>query len=309
MIESHFAIRLVAQISAGLSPSLEGGVHPARGLSPARLGAPPINEYVVWYARGREDAVKLFSALYRRDPADTDGFPYAELTTGEILPVAAASERRLNLEAFRLFSSNALFSEKPGPNEAVELRGQLFPSGGNSWKIATARVPGLDLIDLFCSPISVRYKSTRTTSLQPENYRALDTDDHPPCDLVLEPYLGLRHYSLCCRAVGPTVDRCRYQPCGHRHCEPAATHRRDVRLEHESQGVAAGLHYKSVPHITLNSIAQNTNLSPIVAKHETILEAKLTTATRVGSLHVASFPTVRRQAEQRVIFLDTLFQW
>lgn len=142
MIESHFAIRLVAQISAGLSPSLEGGVHPARGLSPARLGAPPINEYVVWYARGREDAVKLFSALYRRDPADADGFPYAELTTGEILPVAAASERRLNLEAFRLFSSNAIFSQKPGPNEALSSEDSFFHQAETHGKLQRHACPG-----------------------------------------------------------------------------------------------------------------------------------------------------------------------
>ena len=38
---------------------------------------------------------------------------------------------------------------------------------------------------------------------------------------------------------------------------------------------AAGFVYKTVPHITLKSIAQNQNLDPIFAKHEPILAAKL----------------------------------
>lgn len=50
------------------------------------------------------------------------------------------------------------------------------------------------------------------------------------------------------------------------------------KLKDESNGVAGGLRCKMVPHITLKSIAQNSNLDPIFAKHETIFEAKLATA-------------------------------
>jgi len=41
---------------------------------------------------------------------------------------------------------------------------------------------------------------------------------------------------------------------------------------------ARGFVYKTVPHITLKSIAQNTNLDPIFAKHEPILDAALAEA-------------------------------
>ena len=121
---------------------------------------PPINEYVVWYARRRDDALSRFNCLYRyRDPAEADGFPYAELKTGEILPISVVTELGMNPGDFRLFSSNARFSQKPGPNEPIEFRGQPFPSGGNSWKIATARVPMLDQVNrLLFSDNRVRYK-------------------------------------------------------------------------------------------------------------------------------------------------------
>ena len=46
-------------------------------------------------------------------------------------------------------------------------------------------------------------------------------------------------------------------------------------LQDESKGIAGGFINKSVPHITLKSIAQNTALDPIFAKHEPVLEEKL----------------------------------
>ena len=47
------------------------------------------------------------------------------------------------------------------------------------------------------------------------------------------------------------------------------------RLRDDSAGVAGSFRYKTVPHITLKSIAQNANLDPIFARHEPILEQKL----------------------------------
>ena len=51
-------------------------------------------------------------------------------------------------------------------------------------------------------------------------------------------------------------------------------------LQDESKGVAAGFINKTVPHITLKSIAQNTALDPIFAKHEPVLEEKLEALNR-----------------------------
>ena len=47
------------------------------------------------------------------------------------------------------------------------------------------------------------------------------------------------------------------------------------KLEDESNGIASGFINKTVPHVTLKSIAQNTALDPIFAKHEPILKDKL----------------------------------
>src|SRR4029078_2805744 len=47
------------------------------------------------------------------------------------------------------------------------------------------------------------------------------------------------------------------------------------RLLDDSQGAGGSFRYKTVPHITLKSIAQNGNLDPIFAKHESLLDTAL----------------------------------
>jgi len=47
------------------------------------------------------------------------------------------------------------------------------------------------------------------------------------------------------------------------------------RLNDETKGLAGGFACKTVPHVTLRSIAQNPSLDPIFAKHAPILEARL----------------------------------
>src|SRR4029077_16554212 len=50
------------------------------------------------------------------------------------------------------------------------------------------------------------------------------------------------------------------------------------KLKDESKGVSGGFRSKSVSHITLKSIAQNSNLDPIFAKHTPVLDDKLAAA-------------------------------
>ena len=47
------------------------------------------------------------------------------------------------------------------------------------------------------------------------------------------------------------------------------------KLRNPQEGVDGGFNYKTVPHITLKSIAQNQNLDPIFEKHEPILDERL----------------------------------
>lgn len=49
----------------------------------------------------------------------------------------------------------------------------------------------------------------------------------------------------------------------------------DYRFRDEAKGISRGFISKSVPHVTLRSIAQNTALDPICAKYDHILDARL----------------------------------
>jgi adenine-specific DNA-methyltransferase len=266
---------------------------------------PPINEYVVWYARRRDDALSRFNALYRyRDPAEADGFPYAELKTGEVLPISVVTERGMNPGDFHLFSSNALFSQKPGPNEPIELRGQPFPSGGNSWKIATARVPMLDQVNrLLFSDNRVRYKryaadfpavalSNVWTDLAGSTDKRYVVQTNPriiercmlmttrPGDLVLDPTCGSGTTAYVAEQWGRrwiTADTSRVAIAIAR--QRLLTARFEYyRLKEEEKGIGGGLRCKTVPHITLKSISHNDNLDPIFARHDAILSEKLAAA-------------------------------
>lgn len=61
------------------------------------------------------------------------------------------------------------------------------------------------------------------------------------------------------------------------------------------QNPAHGFYYKTVPHITLKSIAQNKGLDPIFAKHEPILAARLTELNTALSAIVAPQAAALRQ--------------
>ena len=70
-------------------------------------------------------------------------------------------------------------------------------------------------------------------------------------------------------------------------------------LQDESKGVAGGFINKTVPHITLRSIAQNTALDPIFAKHEPILQEKLGDAKpRLGGRNARDSDGAARQTRR-----------
>src|SRR5438034_981316 len=108
-----------------------------------------------------------------------------------------------------------------------------------------------------------------------------------PGDLVLDPTCGSGTTAYVAELWGRrwiTIDTSRVAVAIAR--QRLLTSRYDFfRLKNEAAGVAGGLRYKAVSHIKLGNIAQNTNLDPIVAKHEPILDAKLAAAnTSLGKV-------------------------
>ena len=70
------------------------------------------------------------------------------------------------------------------------------------------------------------------------------------------------------------------------------------RLRDESTGVAGNFRYKTVPHITLKSIAQNQNLDPIFAKHQQDLDEAL---ARCNAAVKRVTPPVREKLQAKLL--------
>jgi adenine-specific DNA-methyltransferase len=264
---------------------------------------PPINEYVVWYARDRDTALPKFKPIYRyRDPDDADGFPYCELQNGELLPVSEAQERGLKPQSdYRLFSSNALYSQKPGPNDAIPLRGKPYPSGGNSWKYAVSRVPMLDDVDrILFSDSRARFKryaddfaavaiSNVWSDLAgtPDKRYVVQTNPKviercmlmttSPGDLVLDPTCGSGTTAYVAEQWGRrwiTTDTSRVSIAIAR--QRLMTAKFDFyKLRDEEAGLPGNFCFRTIPHVQPKSIVQNTNLDPIIAKHQPNLDEEL----------------------------------
>src|SRR5437879_9862790 len=98
-----------------------------------------------------------------------------------------------------------------------------------------------------------------------------------PGDLVLDPTCGSGTTADICEQWGRrwiTIDTSRVAIAIAR--QRLLTAKYDYyQLRDERVGIAGGFKYRTVPHITLKSIAQNTNLDPILTKHEPILEDRL----------------------------------
>ena len=98
-----------------------------------------------------------------------------------------------------------------------------------------------------------------------------------PGDLVLDPTCGSGTTAYVAESYGRrwiAVDTSRVAAALTRQRLLTGTYNY-YKLKDESKGVAGGFVNKTVPHIMLKSIAQNTSLDPIFAKHEPILKERL----------------------------------
>ena len=252
---------------------------------------PPIHEYVVWYAKDREGAKRKFRRLYvDRDLSGVGGagFDYLETKSSDIRNLTKSEKDGIHPlpDGSRAFRFNPLFSAKPGPNEPVEIGGVLYPSGGSSWKISPSHLPRLysagrvvpqktRLVfkryadDFPCVPISniwgglggasdkVYVVQTNTTVIA--RCMLMTTD---PGDLVFDPTCGSgttayvaeqwgRRWITCDTSrVSLTLAKQRLLTASFDYYE----------LAHPDEGVGSGFTYKTVPHITLRSIANNPDI-------------------------------------------------
>jgi adenine-specific DNA-methyltransferase len=249
---------------------------------------PPINEYIVWFAKNAELALSKFHRLYQeRDLSGLggSGFDYIELSNGDtrrITPDELRDATRLQPGA-RPFSLNPLFSQKSGPNDPVEIAGRKFPSGGNSWKINPALIPRLfEKGRIVITGTRLRYKRyaddfkwvplsnvwlglagaadkifvVQTNSEVIKRCVLMTTD----CgDLVLDPTCGSGTTAFVAEQWGRrwiTCDTSRVAITLAKQRLMTATFGY-YELAHPEEGIGSGLRYETAPHAMLETVAKN----------------------------------------------------
>ena len=257
------------------------------------LGAtfvPGIVNYIIWYGKNRE-STKFHRLFSERDPRQETRYSFVQLETGTYRRITT-SERSHTAsldKKFRLFVAENLNSA--GRTESCVFpfvyQGKVFePTRGKSWKTNMQGMGRLALADRLLNPAgNLNYKLflddypvreftdvwmdtqgaadksyvVQTATKVIERCLLMTTD---PGDLVFDPTCGSgttayvaeqwgRRWITCDTSrVALTLAKQRLMTASFDYYE----------LAHPAEGVGSGFKYKTVPHITLGSIANNPDI-------------------------------------------------
>jgi adenine-specific DNA-methyltransferase len=275
-------------------------------------------DYIVWYAK--EIATVKYRSLFRvRDEGEDEAYALVELPTGERRRATAAelSNTRSLPPGSRTFQQISLQSERSGrpsgPGSAmyfdVAVDGRTFqPSGSRGWTTTQEGIRRLlaarRITPAGNTPRYVRYFSdfpgvqhsnlwsdTQSGSAMDKvyvvqtNQRVIErcllmTTD--PGDLVLDPTCGSgttafvaekwgRRWITCDTSrVSVTLAKQRLMTASYDYYE----------LKYPQEGLKSGFIYKTVPHVTLKSIANDPEIDEIYERMHPAIEAALADLNR-----------------------------
>ncbi len=266
----------------------------------------PINNHVIWFAKDKTK-IRSRKLFVEREwsPVNTGGFNNYYNDVGNVVDAKTSPPKGKNM----LFRGDPMLSS--GHRETtscdIELDGRIFSSGyAYNWKVNVDGVKRLHKSGrTLTSGRSISYRryfgdfpvkyisniwndlggasgliyTVQTNELIIQRCLLMTTD---PGDLVLDPTCGSGTTAYVAEGWGRrwiTIDTSRVAVALARQ-RLLTVNFNYYKIKDESKGVAGGFINKIVPHIQLNSIAQNTALDPIFAKHEPILEGKLKTLNR-----------------------------
>ena len=275
---------------------------------------PSSGDYILWYCKDRSK-VKYQQLYWKKTTAALASYSIIEAPDGRWRRMTNEEihNNRHIPEGWRVLSAQNFRSQSANVSDGgnLELEGRVFHCGvSHHWKTNSEGRHRLKLAnrllllgsspnykryfdDFPIYPITDRWDDTaiagfsgeekvyivQTASRVVERCLLMSTD---PGDLVLDPTCGSGTTAYVAENWGRrwiTIDTSRVAVALARQRLLTASFNY-YELQDESKGVAAGFINKSVPHITLKSIAQNTALDPIFAKYEPILEEKLEALNR-----------------------------
>lgn len=283
-------------------------------------GLDNVYDYVLWYARDRvRRKFNPLYAPKPLEESGEFRFIERYPGPGGHEHLSEEEEVRLHQEGFdsdvNAFRRSDLVSSGYTPSciYEIDLEGvKTRPRGGKSWRtnqegmarllranrvlrIGTSLYFKLFYKDFPCVRLSNGWGDTmggfsatkmyvvQTSPLVIQRCMLMTTD---PGDLVLDPTCGSGTTAYVAEQWGRrwiTIDTSRVAVAIARQRLLTARfehYRTKGGAEGGSENPGTGFVYRTVPHITLKSIAQNANLDPIFAKHEPVLEQRLGVANR-----------------------------
>jgi adenine-specific DNA-methyltransferase len=290
-----------------------------------------ISDYIIWYGRNKD---KLKNRPYYRvrtlEDVDYTKYRKAEDSEGNVVSLAVLEKEEDGAfsSEYKPFRDDITFTQEGDRAEGqapFEVDGRVFyPGGGRHWrtkpenreklKLAGRVIAGKDrpffkaywddmpfttLSNLWGDLAGAQGKMyVVQTNVKAVTRCMLMASD--PGDLVLDPTCGGGTTAYIAEQWGRrwiTIDTSRVAVAIAR--QRLITAKFDYyRLSDETKGVVGNFKYRTVPHITLKSIAQNANLDPIFAKHEPVLEARLVDCNAAST---SITPEVRRKLDVKLV--------
>ena len=262
-----------------------------------------VNDYLIWYAKNKE-TIK-FRRLFMESEIDIKNFNKLEEINGEHRTMTEFERLKPgNIDQnSRAFQTAPVHSKGEGDKTAREFEGKKWTIPAGSWRYSLDGFQRLGKVgrisqektvirairyfdDFPLQELTANWTDTGPelsksyvvqTNIRPIQRCLLMTTD--PGDLVLDPTCGAGTTAYVAEQWGRrwiTIDTSRVSIALARQRLLTASYDY-YKLKDEAEGIVGGFVNKTVPHITLRSIAQNNALDPIFEKHEPILKEKLET--------------------------------
>ena len=234
-----------------------------------------LGNYILWFAKDIEN-VKYHNLFI--DKVDSDK---PKMSNGDLQSQGVSSTGsygvRFEGEEYRPLSTNHWKTIEQGMHRLIRAD-RVFAGHRNiyykRWSTDFPVVPISDVWTDVSGEASDKVYVVQTNGRIVERCLLMTTD---PGDLVLDPTCGSGTTAYISEQWGRrwiTIDTSRVAVALAR--QRILTGSFDYyKLKDESKGIAGSFINKSVPHITLRSIAHNVALDPIFTKHELILKEKL----------------------------------
>lgn len=278
-----------------------------------------VNDYLLWYARLREQ-LKYRQLLLPKVLGEegTKGYGHLELVDGtrRRLDGEESDEEKLAARGLRVFKAAGLTSQTPSRTTvfSVDFEERSFTPGARGWSTSETgmtrlmqaervipvgntlsyvryldEVPTRPLTNVWTDTGIAGYGDPKVYTVQTntkvvERCILMTTD---PGDLVLDPTCGSGTTAYCAEKWGR-----RWITCDTSRVAIAIARQRLMtakfdcyELKDPERGPAGGFIYETVPHITLQSIAQNAEIDAIAAQYQPQIDEALAQLNAAQGAH------------------------